>query len=100
MNRPTGRRGEGSPEMVDVHLVTKALGEFGRGPLGVVAGPVELMVDSGLYPSTERLEEGGGQERGGGDRDRLALDDAAEHGLEEEDRPGVDRQQHAAENRP
>ena len=76
------------------------LGEVGRGPLGVVAGPVEAVVDGGLDPPTERLEQGGGEERGAGHGQGLALDHVAEHGLEQEDGSGVDRQQQPADDRP
>ena len=81
--------------MVDVHLVPEALGEVGRGSLGVVAGPVESVVDGGLDPPPERLEQGSGKERGSGDCHGLALDHAAEDGLQQQDGSGVDRKQAA-----
>ena len=69
-----------------VDLVAQALGEVGGGSLGVVAGAVEAVVDRGLDAPPERLEEGGGEERGAGDGHGLAPDHVAEHGLEQEDR--------------
>ena len=62
-----------------VDLVAQPLGEVDGGSLGVVAGPVEAVVDRGLDPPPERLEQGGGQERGAGDGQGLALDHVAEH---------------------
>ena len=58
------------------------------------------MVDRRLDPPSEGLEQGGGKERGAGDRDGLALGHAAEHALEQEDSPGVDGHEHAAEHGP
>ena len=83
-----------------VDLVAQALGERGRRPLGVVAGTVEAMVDGGLDAPPERLEQGGGEERGAGDGHGLALDHVAEQGLQQEDRRGVHREQQPAEHRP
>ncbi len=69
----------------EVDLVTKPLGEEGRRPLGVVASPVEAMVDGALDAPPERLEEGGGKERGARHGDGLALDQVAEEALEQQD---------------
>ena len=88
------RRAEGRIDDADdvaadrgqVHLVAQALGEVGGGSLGVVAGAVEAVVDRGLDAPPERLEQGGGEERGPGHGHGLAADHVAEDGLEQEDR--------------
>ena len=83
-----------------VDLVAQALGEVGRGSLGVVAGAVEAVVDRGLDAPPERLEQGGGEERGAGHGHGLAPDHVAEDGLEQEDRRGVDGEQRSADHGP
>ena len=87
------RRRDVAADRGKVGLVAKQLGEVGRGPIGVVAGAVEAVVDRHLDPPSERLEQGGGEERGTGHGHGLALDQVAEEALQHEDGPGVDRQQ-------
>ena len=74
-----------SADRGEVDLVAKALGEIGGRSLGVVAGAVEAVVDRGLDPPAERLEQCGGEERGAGDGHGLALGHVAEHALQQED---------------
>ena len=58
-------------------------------PLSVEAGPIEAPVDDRLDPPPERLEERGDDQRGQGDRDRVAAGHGAERPAEDDDDPGV-----------
>ena len=50
-------------------ISTAPRGERGDGRLGVVAGAVETAVHDTLNALAQRVEEGGGSERGGRDAD-------------------------------
>ena len=94
------RTGEVARDGVEVDLGPQSFGKGGRRELAVVAGAVEASVDGSLHAPTDRLEEREGRERGGRNRQGLALGDAGQQCLEPNDESGEDDDQDTADGRP
>ena len=70
--------------VLEVDLVTQLASEGVDDLLPVIARPVEAAVDGALGPAAKRLEEGGHDERRGGDGHRVVAGEWGKDGLQPE----------------